>query len=140
MTDPVQSKRFAKAELWSEWARRHDRHRTDVGIDLVCTRHDGGLAAVQCKLLAPERRILKADIDSFISASAIDEFAERLIVETTESPWSENARAMVLDQSIPSTIIGLQDLRYPLDLLRRVITVSLETTKIVCALPELAIE
>lgn len=111
MTDPVQSKRFAKAELWSEWARRHDRRRTDVGIDLVCTRHDGGLAAVQCKLLAPERRILKADIDSFISASATDEFAERLIVETTESPWSENARAMVLDQSIPTTIIGLQDLR-----------------------------
>ena len=111
MTDPVQSKRFAKAELWSEWAGSQDRRRTDVGIDLVCTRRDGGLAAVQCKLFAPERRILKADIDSFISASATDEFVERLIVETTESPWSENARAMVLDQSIPTTIIGLQDLR-----------------------------
>ena len=111
VTDPVQSKRFAKAELWSEWARGQDRRRTDVGIDLVCTRRDGGLAAVQCKLFAPARRILKADIDSFISASATDEFAERLIVETTEVPWSENARAMVLDQSIPTTIIGLQDLR-----------------------------
>ena len=111
MTDPVQSKRFARAELGSEWASRHGRRRTDIGIDLVCTRHDGELAAVQCKLFAPERRILKTDIDSFISTSATDEFAERLIVETTESAWSENARATVLDQSIPTTIIGLQDLR-----------------------------
>ena len=111
MTDPVQSKRFVRAELGSEWARRHDRRRTDIGIDLVCTRSDGGLAAVQCKLFAPDRRILKADIDSFISTSATEKFAERLIIETTETPWSENARAMVLDQSIPTTIIGLQDLR-----------------------------
>ncbi len=111
VTDPVQSKRFTRAQLWSEWARNHDMRRTDVGIDLVCTRHDGGLAAVQCKLFDPARRILKADIDSFISASSTDEFAERLIVETTEAPWSENAGAMVLDQSIPTTIIGLQDLR-----------------------------
>ena len=78
VVDPVQSKRIAKAELWSDWAKRHDTNRADVGIDLVCTRHDGGLAAVQCKLYDPDRRIQKSDIDSFISASAKDEFAERL--------------------------------------------------------------
>ena len=50
VTDPVQSKRIAKAELWTDWAHRSGLPRTDVGIDLVCTRHDGGLAAVQCKL------------------------------------------------------------------------------------------
>ena len=111
VTDPVQSKRIAKAELWSDWAKRHDTNRADVGIDLVCTRHDGGLAAVQCKLYDPGRRIQKSDIDSFISASAKDEFAERLFVETTEAPWSENALAMVDDQSIPTTVIGLQNLR-----------------------------
>ena len=103
VADPVQSKRIAKAELWSDWAKRHDTNRADVGIDLVCTRHDGGLAAVQCKLYDPDRRIQKSDIDSFISASAKDEFAERLIVETTEVPWSEKALAMVADQSIPTT-------------------------------------
>ena len=111
VTDPVQSKRIAKAELWSDWAKRHDTSRADVGIDLVCTRHDGGLAAVQCKLYDPDRRIQKSDIDSFISASAKDEFAERLIVESTEVPWSEKALAMVADQSIPTTSIGLQNLR-----------------------------
>jgi len=111
VADPVQSKRFAKAELGAEWARRHDRRRTDIGIDLVCTRHDGRLAAVQCKLFDLRHRIQKADIDSFISTSGTNEFAERLIVETTEAPWSDNARAMALNQSIPVTVIGLQDLR-----------------------------
>ena len=111
VTDPVQSKRIAQAELWSDWAKRHDADRADVGIDLVCTRHDGSLAAVQCKLFDPERRILKSDIDSFISASAKDEFAERLFVETTEVPWSDKAQSMVDGQSIPTTIIGLQNLR-----------------------------
>ena len=109
--DPVQSKRFAKAELWSDWAHRQGLSRMDVGIDLVCTRHDGGLAAVQCKLFDPDRRIMKADIDSFISASSKDEFAERLIVETTEVPWSGNALSMVVGQSIPTTVVGLQNLR-----------------------------
>ena len=111
VTDPVQSKFFAKAELWGDWVRRRGVSRTDIGIDLVCTRHDGGFAAVQCKLFDPDRRILKADIDSFISASSKDEFAERLIVETTEVPWSENALAMVAGQSIQTTLIGLQNLR-----------------------------
>ena len=111
VADPVQSKRIAKAELWGDWARRRGVSQTDVGIDLVCTRHDGGLAAVQCKLFDPDRHIQKSDIDSFISASAKDEFAERVFVETTEVPWSKNALAMVTDQSVPTTTIGLQSLR-----------------------------
>ena len=111
VTDPVQSKRIAKAELWGEWAHRQGVSRSDVGIDLVCERHDGGLAAVQCKLFDPDRRIMKSDIDSFISTSNTGEYAERLIVETTEVPWSENAREMVAGQSIPATSIGLQNLR-----------------------------
>ena len=110
VTDPVQSKRFAKAELWSDWAHRRGVSRTDVGIDLVCTRHDGGLADVQCKLFDPDRRIMKADIDSFISASS-----NRYAIETVGDP------------------------RYPLDLLLRVTTVSLETMKIVRALPEVSV-
>lgn len=111
VTDPVQSKRIARAELWSDWARRQNQRRTDVGIDLVGTLHDGGLAAIQCKLFDPGRRIRKEDIDSFISASAKHAFSERLIVETTEEPWSPNAEAMLTDQAIPTAKIGLQDLR-----------------------------
>ncbi|MDE0272003.1 MAG: hypothetical protein OXP11_12430, partial [Gammaproteobacteria bacterium] len=45
VVDPVQSKRFAKVELWPDWARRQELDRTDTGIDLVGTLHDGGFAA-----------------------------------------------------------------------------------------------
>ncbi len=111
LRDPVQSKRFAAVDPWSEWARKHDRDRTDAGIDLVGTLHTGGFVAIQCKLYAPDRRIQKADIDSFISASGKHDFSARLIVETTEVPWSGNAETMLHDQAIPTTVIGLQDLR-----------------------------
>ena len=111
IADPVQARRFERVELWSEWACRQERPRTDVGIDLVGTLRSGGVAAIQCKLYSPERRILKIDIDSFISASAKHAFAERLIVETTESPWSPNADEMLREQAIPTAKIGLQDLR-----------------------------
>ena len=111
VADPVQSRRFTKVALWSEWARRQEQRRTDVGIDLVGTLRDGKLAAIQCKLYSPDRRIRKADIDTFISASAKPEFAERLIVETTEIPWSANAEEMLRGQAIPTAKIGLQDLR-----------------------------
>ncbi len=108
--DPVQAQRIATAELWSDWARHQGQDRSDTGIDLVATRHDGGLVAVQCKFFARDRRIRKEDIDSFISASGKHGFAERLIVETTEAPWSDQARSMLDGQAIPVTRVGLHDL------------------------------
>ena len=77
VTDPVQAKRFARVELWSDWARHQNLDRTDTGIDLVGTLHDGGFAAIQCKFFDAARRIRKEDIDTFISASAKSAFAER---------------------------------------------------------------
>ena len=111
VTDPVQARRFERVELWSDWTRRQGRDRSDVGIDLVGTLHGGRLAAIQCKFYSPDKRIRKEDIDSFISASAKHEFAERLIVETTEGKWSDNADAMLRDQTLPTNRIGLRDLR-----------------------------
>ena len=111
VADPVQAKRFARVELWSDWARRRELDRSDTGIDLVGTLHDGSLAAIQCKFFDALRRIRKEDIDSFISASAKHEFAERLIVETTDVPWSDNAETMLHGQTIPTARIGLGVLR-----------------------------
>ncbi len=111
VTDPVQAKRFESVELWSEWARRRQQNRADTGIDLVAARHDGGLAAIQCKFFDADRRIRKEDIDSFISASAKPAFVERVIVETTDAPWSRNAEEMLRGQTIPTTRIGLRALR-----------------------------
>ena len=111
IADPVQSKRFARVELWSDWARRRELDRTDTGIDLVGTLRDGGFAAVQCKFFDMKRRIRKEDIDTFISASAKPAFAERLIVETTDMPWTPNAETMLRGQTIPTALIGLRALR-----------------------------
>ena len=111
VTDPVQARRFEHVKLWSDWARRRQQDRSDTGIDLVATRLDGSLAAIQCKFFDPDRRIRKEDIDSFISASGKHAFAERVIVETTDVPWSPNAETMLWGQTIPTTRIGLRDLR-----------------------------
>ncbi len=109
--DPVQAQRIAKAELWTDWARRQGQDRSDTGIDLVATRHDSGLVAVQCKFFAHDRRIRKEDIDSFISASGKHGFVERLIVETTDVPWSDQATSMLEGQALPVTRVGLHDLK-----------------------------
>ena len=111
VADPVQAKRFARVEFWSDWAHRSGLARTDTGIDLVGTLHDDGLVAIQCKFFDVTRQVRKEDIDSFISASAKREFAERLIVETTDMPWSPNAVAMLHGQTIPTAVIGLRALR-----------------------------
>ena len=110
VTDPVQALRIERVQTWAEWAAEEGHDRTDTGIDLVATRHDGGLTAVQCKFLAAEQTIRKEDIDSFISASAKPQFSERMIVETTRKPWSSHAETMLQGQAIQTTRIGLQDL------------------------------
>lgn len=110
VTDPVQALRFERVQPWAEWAAEEGHDRTDTGIDLVATRYDGGLTAIQCKFLAAERTIRKEDIDSFISASAKPQFSERMIVETTRKPWSQPAETMLQGQAITTNRIGLQDL------------------------------
>ena len=111
VTDPVQAQRFECVQLWSDWARARGHRRSDTGIDLVGTLNGGGLVAIQCKFFEEDAAIRKEHIDSFISASAKPEFAERLIVETTAKPWSPHAEAMLRGQAIPVTRIGLRDLR-----------------------------
>ena len=111
VTDPVQAQRFQRVQPWSDWAREQEQDGSDTGIDLVGTRHDGSLVAIQCKFFESHRSIQKRDIDSFISASGKQPFAERLIVETTEVPWSSNAEDMLRNQTLPTACIGLQQLR-----------------------------
>lgn len=111
VTDPVQAQRFQRVQPWLDWAREQEQDGSDTGIDLVGTRHDGSLVAIQCKFFESHRSIQKKDIDSFISASGKQPFAERLIVETTEVPWSSNAEDMLRDQTLPTTCVGLQQLR-----------------------------
>jgi len=109
--DPVQAQRFKRVVLWSDYAREQKEKRTDVGIDLVATRHDGGAVAIQCKFYSEDYSIQKKNIDSFLAASGKKPFVERLIVETTSVAWSPHAVAMLERQTIPVSRIGLRDLR-----------------------------
>ncbi len=91
-TDPMYKAHFAEVWPWNEWPGRDGG---DIGIDIVAKRHDGALAAIQCKC---QDRIDKHDIDSFLSESQRrlmgDPYAERYIF-TTATVWSNNAERAI---------------------------------------------
>ena len=91
-TDPLYKARFAEVWRWSEWPGRDGG---DIGIDIVAKRHDGGLAAIQCKC---QNRIDKHHIDSFLSESQRrlmgEPYVERYII-TTATEWSDNAERAI---------------------------------------------
>jgi len=110
--DPVQSEQYEDIKTFKEWADWYGWSGTDTGIDLVAKLKDeDGFAAIQCKFYKADHRMAKADIDSFISASAKEPFRRRVIMDTTEKSWSENAETMLRGQNVPTIRIGLNELR-----------------------------
>src|SRR5690606_37653103 len=92
--DPEWTSRFDDVWLWSEWDRRVGG---DIGIDLVAANATGeGFTAIQCKFYDQGRKVAKADIDSFLSASMRPEyeFSQRLVFDTSAG-WSNNAEETV---------------------------------------------
>ena len=91
-TDPLYQAHFAEVWPWNEWPGRDGG---DIGIDIVARRHDGGLAAIQCKC---QDRIDKHHIDSFLSDSQRrlmgEPYVERYIF-TTATEWSYNAERAI---------------------------------------------
>jgi predicted helicase len=111
-SDPVQAEQYESVQPYAEWAKAFGWDGRDTGIDLVAKLRDAdGYAAVQCKFYDANYRIQKADIDSFISASGKEPFKRRVIIDTTEKTWSENAEAMLRGQAIPTIRIGLNELQ-----------------------------
>ena len=81
--DPIYKNRFSDVWLWKEWtAGRTDFDATDIGIDLVAQESSGEYCAIQCKCYAPENRVSKREVDSFIAASASRNFTKRILVHT----------------------------------------------------------
>jgi predicted helicase len=110
--DPVQVEQYEAVKPYKEWAVSQGWDGRDTGIDLVAKlRDEDGFAAIQCKFYDPSYRIRKEDIDSFISASGKKPFRRRVIIDTTERQWSENAETMIRGQDIPTIRIGLADLQ-----------------------------
>src|SRR5438046_652952 len=64
--------------FWRDWPGNAGRR--DTGIDLVGEARDGSLWAIQAKAYDRDYYVTKADLDSFLSASARREFAFRLLI------------------------------------------------------------
>ncbi|WP_330169318.1 DEAD/DEAH box helicase [Bartonella grahamii] len=110
--DPLQFGCYEKVQTFKDWAHENDWDGRDTGIDLVAKlRDEEGFAAIQCKFYDAAYRIRKADIDSFISASGKAPFKRRVIIDSTQSAWSDNAETMIRGQDIPVIRIGLSDLQ-----------------------------
>ncbi|MCY4541040.1 MAG: DEAD/DEAH box helicase family protein [Rhodobacteraceae bacterium] len=99
--DPMYQDRFKRVWLWHEWASVQPNFDAgDTGIDLVAEEQEEGVCAIQCKFYAPQTRISKKHLDSFISASARDPFVSRIFVDTGDE-WGRNA-VKTLDGLTPS--------------------------------------
>src|SRR5690606_12622626 len=108
--DPGMPQEYEDARLYSDWAKAHGVDGRDTGIDAVGKLRDGGWCALQCKFYRAGHRIQQADIDSFCTASGKARFARRLIIDTTDAPWSANAEDALNGQQIETARIGLDRL------------------------------
>ena len=112
VTDSTQSSRYSKVQTYAQWAQDQGLSKEDFGIDLVAEKKDGsGFVAIQAKFYEPHRTLKKDDIDSFLSASSKKHFVERIVVDTTEGPWSQPAQKMLDNQLLTITRISLEILR-----------------------------
>ena len=109
--DPGMAQEYDDAWLYGEWADANGLNRSDDGIDVVArVRSDGTFCAIQCKFYREGHYIRKEDIDSFFTASGRKHFSRRLVIDTTDAPWSEKAEASLVDQDKPISRIGLDRL------------------------------
>ncbi len=100
------------SDVWTyaDWAQLQGLPKNDTGIDLVAKTHaTDQFHAIQCKFYAENHRVVKADIDSFFTASGKKTFSHRVIITTT-SNWSDNAEVALYDQHPPVSKIDLNDL------------------------------
>lgn len=105
--EPFYADRYSDVWTYKDWALAHGKDGKDTGIDLVAQeRTTGNFCAIQCKFYAPDHKIEKKDIDSFMSASGQKPFVNRFIVCTTNH-WGDNAEAMLDNQQIPISKIDL---------------------------------
>ena len=106
--DPGLAQQYDKVWRWPDWPGRDGK--PDTGIDLVARERDTGeYTAIQCKFYDPQRKLAKADIDSFFTASGKAPFTNRIIISTTND-WGPNAEEAIKDQITPVQRISMTQL------------------------------
>ena len=101
---------YSQVWTYADWAREQGFDARDTGIDLVAkTQGTEEIHAIQCKLFAPDHRVMKREIDSFFTASGKRPFSHRIVVASTNN-WSEHADDALRDQQPPAQKIDLNDL------------------------------
>ncbi len=109
--DDTQKQYYSEVMPFTEWAKARAWGTAETGIDLVATLADSsGLAAIQCKFYAPNHRVQKPDIDSFISAASNDLFTRLIIVDTTQKEFGKNAKDTLDKLSKDWNRIGVNEL------------------------------
>ncbi|UNE54819.1 DEAD/DEAH box helicase [Bartonella machadoae] len=109
--DPLQCQEYEKVQTYCDWAKERGEDGRDIGIDLVAKiRDQESYAAIQCKCYDASYCIKKEDIDSFIAASGKKIFSRRILIDSTESDWSDNASHTCEGQEIRIQQINLFDL------------------------------
>ena len=111
--DPTQKTQYEPPVPYGDWARQQGLPETDFGIDLVAKNRGGGQSwcAIQCKFRAKGKRLRKAEIDSFLTASGSKHFTRRLIIDTTGQNWSQPAEEVLRRPAVPVVRIRLHELR-----------------------------
>ena len=108
--DAIQKQQYSQVWHYKDWAKEHpDYASMDVGIDLVAKiRDEDTYCAIQCKFYQENNPITKADLDSFISASATNDFTRLLLIDTSTKGIGSNATSVLKKlnkqwQRIPSS-------------------------------------
>jgi predicted helicase len=108
--EPTYRDLYSDVWTYADWAGAQRLEKKDTGIDLVAmTQGTDEFHAIQCKFYAENHRVVKADIDSFFTASGKKSFARRVIITTTNN-WSDNADVALFDQHPPVNKIDMNDL------------------------------
>jgi predicted helicase len=134
---PWYKDQFSDVWLWKEWPGRN--RRIDAGIDIVAEKADtGDLIGIQCKFYEEGHYLDKAQLDSFFATLIQEPFKEGMVFSTTDN-WSKQAESLLENPTKPVNDPNewSDDPRYIIDLVKRIVRVSMETNRIVASLPPL---
>ena len=110
--DPDYKEQFSEVYLWKEWAQLQPGFDgRDIGVDLVAQKHDGGYCAIQCKCYAPDTRISKEALNSFLATASLPPFADNTrILVNTGGELGENALRTIEPLGDKFRVIRFSDL------------------------------